>query len=264
MANESRKQLLADIRSMRAKNELSDLVITCGEDKYCVHKVIVCCRSTVFAKALEFPGKEAEEKCIDLSDNEPAIVKLLIQYLYEAEFDPALPSPEMETENNIPPQDTPHTCSRKDKYQCSKASRYRQVCPHHYCGSQCDFDCSEFSCGECSSSAVDGAGHLLVFAKMYEMADKYDVAGLKDLCVEKYKRACLKFWDDPKFAQSAYHVYCTTPSRDKGLRNIVCKTLSDHMSLLEKPEIEDLMTEFNGLAFGLLFDKAKQSGWCDK
>jgi hypothetical protein len=32
------------------------------------------------------------------------------------------------------------------------------------------------------------------------------------------------------------------------------------MSLLEKPEVEDLMTEFNGLAFGLLFDKAKQSG----
>jgi hypothetical protein len=98
---------------------------------------------------------------------------------------------------------------------------------------------------------------------MYEIADKYDVAGLKNLCIEKYKRACRKFWDDPKFAESAHHVYCTTPSRDKGLRNIVTKTLSDHMSL-EKPEIEDLMTEFNGLAFGLLFDKAKQSGWCNK
>jgi len=36
------------------------------------------------------------------------------------------------------------------------------------------------------------------------------------------------------------------------------------MSLLEKPETEDLMTEFNGLVFGLLFDKAKQSGWCNK
>jgi hypothetical protein len=48
---------------------------------------------------------------------------------------------------------------------------------------------------------------------------------------------------------------------DKGLRDIVCKTISDHMSLLEKPEIEALMTEFNGLAFGLLKAKSKANDW---
>lgn len=34
------------------------------------------------------------------------------------------------------------------------------------------------------------------------------------------------------------------------------------MALLDKPEIEALMTEFNGLAFGLLKEKAKAQGWC--
>lgn len=73
----------------------------------------------------------------------------------------------------------------------------------------------------------------MVHAKMYEIADNYDVAGLKNLCIEKNKRACFKSWDDPKFTESAHHVYCTTPSRDKGLRKIVTKTSSSHMSLLE-------------------------------
>jgi len=49
---------------------------------------------------------------------------------------------------------------------------------------------------------------------MYEMARKYDIAGLKQRGIEKYHRACLKFWDEAKFAESAYYAYCTTPSRD--------------------------------------------------
>jgi hypothetical protein len=34
------------------------------------------------------------------------------------------------------------------------------------------------------------------------------------------------------------------------------------MVLLDNPEIKTLMTEFNGLAFGLLKEKAKAPGWC--
>jgi hypothetical protein len=33
------------------------------------------------------------------------------------------------------------------------------------------------------------------------------------------------------------------------------------MELLNKAEIEVLMTEFNGLAFGLLKQKSQQNGW---
>lgn len=96
---------------------------------------------------------------------------------------------------------------------------------------------------------------------MYEIADKYGVVGLKDLTAEKFRRACQKFWDDATFAIAAHHAFSTTPDHDEGLRDIVSKTISDHMSeLLKKPDIEALLTEFNGLAFGLL--KAKtEAGW---
>ncbi|KAL1644810.1 hypothetical protein SLS61_008603 [Didymella pomorum] len=145
-----------------------------GDDTCPVHKVIVCCRSTTFAKAINFPGNEAEEKTIKSPDNEPAAIKLL-----------------------------------------------------------CRFTCAPWVCEICYYLVEGEADQLVVHAKMYEIADNYDVAGLKNLCIEKNKRACFKSWDDPKFAESAHHVYCTTPSRDKGLRKIVTKTSSSHMSLLE-------------------------------
>jgi hypothetical protein len=37
--------------------EFSDLSITCGNDTYDVHKLVVCTRSDFFATAIKFPGK---------------------------------------------------------------------------------------------------------------------------------------------------------------------------------------------------------------
>lgn len=206
--------------------------------------------------------QESEEGHVDLSDNEPKIVKLLVQYVYEADYDPGLLGPDPTEYGGNAPQTEPHTCSKViNGIDCEDGGNQRQVCPHHYCGSECRYDCNGFICNDCITVTGD-ADQLIIHAKMYEMAEKYEISGLKSLCIEKYTRACAKFWDDVKFAESAYHAFSTTPTRDKGLRNVVCKTISKHMELLEKPEIEDLMNEFNGLAFGLLFDKAKQAGWC--
>ena len=96
---------------------------------------------------------------------------------------------------------------------------------------------------------------------MYEVGDKYYVSGLKDLAMSKFKIACSVYWNDAKFAEAANYAYSTTPDGDKGLRDIVCKTISDHMSLMNKPQVEVLMTQFNGLAFGLLKQKAEANGW---
>lgn len=48
---------------------------------------------------------------------------------------------------------------------------FRGVCPHHYRGQHCNYNCSEFACDECLPVMGD-AYQLLVHAKMYEMADK--------------------------------------------------------------------------------------------
>ena len=96
---------------------------------------------------------------------------------------------------------------------------------------------------------------------MYEIADKYDAVGLKDLATEKFRWACQYLWDDDKFSIAADHVFSTTPDHDKGLRDIVSATISAHMGLIKKPEVKVLLTEFNGLALGVLEEKIIEHGW---
>ena len=118
--------------------------------------------------------------------------------------------------------------------------------------------CANFACDKCEVNAaalppLNGeSSQPLLHAKIYEIAEKYEVKGLKDLAREKFKRSCEQFWDNDVFAVAAHHVFSTTPDSDKGLRDLVSLTISKHMCLMDKPEIEALLTEFNGLAFGLL------------
>jgi hypothetical protein len=231
--------------------------------------------------------KESQDGTIDLPD-EPAVIKLLMQYLYEGEYDPLLPDIESlgtigKAAAKVRPAKAldgknynygfPHTCDSHG--HCY--SNY--VCPHHVCrpfsqgiflgnGSRgCDFRCKAFNCNICNPLAppvpsLNGTSdQLLTHAKMYEIADKYDVVGLKDLVKEKFGRSCQHFWDEPTFASAAHYAFLTTPDHDEGLRDIISRTITDHIKVLvKKPEIKVLLKEFNDLAYGLL-KMTTDAGW---
>ncbi|KAF2993658.1 hypothetical protein E8E13_000129 [Curvularia kusanoi] len=203
MAEVSQKLLLATFRNLLVSGDFSDFSIICSSDIYKVHKNIVGTRTGFIARAIKFGGKETKENTLDLSAKEAATIKLLIQYLYEADYKLIFSTFTDTTNagNNKSPQTAPHTCSENPR----------------------NFPCEHYN---------------------------------------ESRHACLKFWDEPEFAQAAYHAYTTTPDHDMGLRNIVSSTLSNHMGLLLKEEVEDLMVEFNGLAFSILRAKAKEAGWC--
>jgi len=215
-----------------------------------------------------------------------------MQYIYEGEYNPALPDDELSgpTQPEVTASSTPRPSQKRGQtkfelmelftpqsvpHQCvvyGVACREPNVCRHHTCGHNCNNSCQGFTCEECyvaptaptAPTALPITGpstQLMVHAKLYEIADKYDVVGLKELVIEKFKRACHSFWNDPSFAAAAHHVFSTTPEHDKGLRDIVSKTIAEHMAeLVKKPEVEALLTEFNGLAFGLLKMKT-EAGW---
>jgi hypothetical protein len=154
--------------------------------------------------------------------------------------------------------DFPHTC----RPGCPSPNH--TICPHHSCDSNtCNEACVKFVCAECTYPQPPDldASQLIIHIRMYEIADKYLVVGLKDLAREKFDRACAKYWDDELFAPAAHHVFSTTSEYDNGLRDVVGRIISEHMILLNKPSVEALLEECNGLAFQVLKLRGTQLAW---
>jgi len=276
------------MRSCLASGDFSDFVITCGDDRYDVHKMIVCTRSEFFARAVKFGGKvcflcvgdvyalsertsnatqETNEGKVDLPEDEPAIVKLLVQYLYEGEYRLESPdgpgfrvvnaagsgtTPDEQIEYTC---DFPHTCDGANE-GCMEPV----ICPHHTCGLHCESACIKFLCSECTET-IEPPEQLLTHAKMYEIGDQYGVQGLKELSRKKSSKGCPLLWKADDFAMAANHAFSTTAENDEGLRAIVIGTILEHMELIRKPEIQALMVEFSSLALGVLLKKADEHGW---
>ncbi|CAN9416642.1 unnamed protein product [Alternaria alternata] len=267
-AEQAREELVGTLKSLLESGDYSDFVITCGTDTYNVHKNVVCTRAGFFKGAERFTtGQEAAAAKADLSEDEPEIVKLLVQYLYEGEYDIKL--------TDMAHSAQPVVRVYKDDYSHYSFPRTCQnvkcpnpnVCRHHYCNSnRCNASCVNFVCTECCPDWVPptmgaDASQLLVNAKMYEIGDKYDVLGLKQLALAKFSLACETYWESQQFAPAAHYAFSTTPESDKGLRDIVTKTIADHTKTLNSPAVEALLNEFNGLVTGVLKMRAKDLGW---
>ncbi|KAI4684110.1 hypothetical protein J4E81_009274 [Alternaria sp. BMP 2799] len=231
--------------------------------------MIVCKQVAFFTGALKFGGKEAQTDVIDLPEDEPKIIASLIQYLYTGKYkDDSSTTPSNEHASPITPSnieiqrtegydytgdpytyDFPHTCSEK----CDKWT----LCPHHYCYQEtCSLACKAFICDKCCSvGRLGGPPQLLKHSKMYALADKYDVTGLKELAVKYFKVARDGFWDVESFAVAVDHVFSSTLPEDTGLRSIIIDTISDNMVLMQKAEIRAMMAAHSDLAVGVLMTK---------
>jgi hypothetical protein len=209
-----------------------------------------------------------------------------MQYLYEAEYDPKLPASHRAHFSNkevlLQPKDKlsiggrsalhyefPHTCSQG----CLGANQ--QVCQHHLCGVMtCNGTCKDFVCRECcpdyhaslARTAEEFKGgpsnHLLLHSQIYVLAEKYQVDGLKELALEKFKWCCAVFWYTSDFLLAVRHVFDdSTPENDRGLRDLVTFTIVKHMEVLSKPEVWALLEEHNGLSTHVLKLKDTELGF---
>lgn len=261
--------------------------MTCGEEIYNVHKNIVCSRSEFFRNAERFrtqdvsigsnvaldvqliSPQEGTRDTIDLPEDEPQLLQLLFDYIYEGEYDPRLPR---NGARALPGGGPVVTALKKPKYHYRfphtcvpgcPGSDYK-VCHHHNCGPEtCGEACHNFICELCCATIFMGGEpeQLLLHAKMYSAGDKYIVDGLKELAKEKFERSCNSHWDAEYFAPAAHYAFSSTVDSDRGLRDLVIKSIGNHINLLNKPEVEALLYEFNDLAVGLLKRNARVIGW---
>ena len=141
----------------------------------------------------------------------PNLFKLMVQYMYEAEYDPPLTDPASAIAKERTYKDAydleytydfPHTCVVTGS-KCFK----KTLCPHHTCYKHtCEFNCEDFVCYECEDVPglpSGGADQLLLHASMSAIGDKYYVHGLEALAKEKFERACERYWNTPEFEKAA-------------------------------------------------------------
>ena len=129
-------------------------------------------------------------------------------------------------------------------------------------------DCRGLTCSHCFTLAsefehkncTNGPEDLLLHAKMYAVAEKYGVKGLKDLIRSKFALACKLFWDSEAFGIAARYVHESTIDTDQGLRDVVHKTICDHIKIIQKEEISSLLDDF-GLAKSILMAKMEANNW---
>lgn len=251
--------VLAAVARCLDSGEYSDLTITCGSDVHKVHKVIVCTQSDFLAAAIRFGGKETKQANIKLPDDESTVVKLLVKYFYTGDYKCELERTSEGKSHQSKPsssytQNFPHTC---DGYYCEA-----YLCPHHSCETHCNGSCTNFNCQYCSSETLNFlAKGLLIHAKVYELADKYNIVGLKELSKGKFEIGCSAFWDTDTFPVAAQYAFSTTVEEDKGLRDIVIFTIATRPQLIKKPEIQVLLKEFGSLSLGVLLKKASDHRW---
>ncbi|KAK5123686.1 hypothetical protein LTR85_002322 [Meristemomyces frigidus] len=292
MGDKPRSELFNALHSLYQSRDFSDLIIFAQDGaRHPVHKAILCPRSQFFHAAVkERRWREGNEGHITLPEDDPEVVRLLIEYFYLLDYDPVVSAPK-DREEVSPHGDGSDTMSIRTEagqyghvYGTSAVSAFggpahpdspystvfarrdrgnSSLTVHAMPGN----DFSPFgrqgparrkTSRSMMSSAPDPSPlatsepNLTLHAKIYAAADRYGVGGLKALALDKFKIQLTRHWDSHEFAESIHVVYNTTPSSDKDLREAIADTLGWHSRLLDKPEIEVAILEINGLAYELL------------
>ncbi|KAL0258136.1 hypothetical protein SLS55_007308 [Diplodia seriata] len=95
---------------------------------------------------------------------------------------------------------------------------------------------------EDEASADDAPSHLIAHAKVYAIAEKYAITGLKSLARRKYASQLFddNHWSSrtADFAESMIEVYESTVDTDRGLRDLVIQAFRQHPELARSKDIE--------------------------
>jgi hypothetical protein len=94
---------------------------------------------------------------------------------------------------------------------------------------------------------------LLINAKVYVIADKYEIQALKDLATAKYMHVLPETWNNSAFTESASLVYNNTMETDRMLRDAIVQGASENVKvLLDRGEFVDLLKSQSDLAVEVL------------
>jgi hypothetical protein len=122
-----------------------------------------------------------------------------------------------------------------------------------------------------AANADQPTGHntysLLINAKTYVIADKYDIRALKEWAVAKYKEVLPTTWNSTAFIESARLIYDNVPDSDRMLREVIIRKASENGKVLfDRGEFIDLLQTHGDFAIEVLrrvaFDSESRKHIC--
>ncbi|KAF2232147.1 hypothetical protein EV356DRAFT_257268 [Viridothelium virens] len=279
----SHSDLMRAMATLLEGGKYSDLTVSCGQQKFAVHKAIICSRSGFFEGACNHPFKESTTGVIDLSEDDEECVRHMVDYFYHLDYlnlpkrrtslnfahrrisqsrrrrassslklnlsmieDPLLacaatnPVPQFDPDRPLtPPED-------------DSESKQLQAPTEFPSSSQSPSDEGEdFEFEPSDPVQATKEPNLVLHAKVYAIADKYDIPGLKALARRKFEVQVAQHWDCAEFPDALEEVYCSTIDTDRGLRDVVLQSFRENPRLAVKAEVEAAVRDLAPLAFEL-------------
>jgi len=230
---------------LKAFNELydgrkySDLIVQSTDKEHHVHKAIVCPRSAFFAKACEGAFKEARTGVINLLDDDPLAVQLMVDYFYHLNY---------------------HISWYRG---CSKNTQPKSPTIEEDASSEDALWRRESEDEKSTRSANERPlPKLTIHATVFALAEKYAVEDLMELALDKFKEEAETNWNPVDFLQAAEVVYTTTTEEVRGMRTAVLDILYQYPSILVKPEGQKLAKNVGDLTFDALMHMvARRASW---
>ncbi|MCJ1382100.1 hypothetical protein MMC17_005212 [Xylographa soralifera] len=96
-------------------------------------------------------------------------------------------------------------------------------------------------------SSLRKAEDMVLDAKMYGIADKYDLPDLKEKVVKAFKPLLALNRSDPLFTEAASYIYGTTVDSDRGLRDLVKGMVwADRTVMLARKDVQECIMHNEG------------------
>jgi hypothetical protein len=276
-------ELLSALQSMFESGKYSDLTIACGNKSYPVHRALLASRSTFFDGACSNPFRESETGIIDLTEDDAEAVEHMVHYFYHLDYlnkslsrrssrrsslskspmsrrrstrggpkklnlalikDPLLAmAAAANTSMPITPPD-------EEENQVDDTLDASAKLPDTPMADQFDEE-DPFECIPEEEAAEAAKPHLITHAKVYAIAEKYGIAGLKHLARSKFAQEIEAHINSDELPEACQEAYESTIDSDRGLRDVIIQTFRTHPELSLRKDMEMIVRDTPGLAFEL-------------
>ena len=109
-----------------------------------------------------------------------------------------------------------------------------------------------------NSTPSTSQSEIITHAKMFALAIKYQVSGLRIVARRGFRGALPTEWNSDAFAEAVTIVFTSTPDDATDLRDMVLDKIHDEFDTLkDKLDIEEAVNSTPGLAFAMLKRKCE-------